>query len=465
MININIDQTIFKAYDIRGIYPQQIDEDIAYALGRGYATFIKKNNQEANFKIAVGSDMRLSSPAIKEKVIAALLDSGLDVDDIGLVSTPTFYFAVAYHGYGGGLQISASHNPKEWNGLKIVRRNAVPISGDSGIYEIRDIVLSEQFCPLAEKRGILNRKADMVSDEAENQYDFVGGTEFAKGIKKFKIAADASSGMGAMDMQVIFGKLACDLIKINFELDGNFPAHGADPMKGANTVQLQKAVLENKCDFGIIADGDADRYFFCDEKGEMLPQAILRGIMAEIELQNDPKAVVAYDIRPGKITKDIIDSCGGKAIITPVGHSLIKEEMIKNNAVFGGESSGHYFYKLPYGTFEAPMVLILKFLKFLSQQNKPFSEIVAPYKKYASSGEINIKVSNRDIITTKIQELKAEYSGGKQSFVDGLSVEYPDFWFNLRASNTEPLLRFTLEAKDKNIMEEKRDEILKTLQI
>jgi phosphomannomutase len=457
---MNIDQSIFKAYDIRGVYPDQINEAGAYAIGRAYATFFLQAK-----KIAVGSDMRLSSPALKAEVIRGLLESGLDVVDIGMASTPTFYFAVAKFGYDGGIQVSASHNPKEYNGFKIVRAAGVPVSKDSGIFAIRDIILNDGFLPPVETPGKLEKyPGDIVEQEVESQIAEVHMD--VKNIKPFTIVIDGSNGMGSVDMLELFKRLPqCKIIPMNFELDGTFPGHGgADPMKDQNTQALRERVVAEHADLGIAPDGDADRIFFFDEKGQLLPQAILRGLMAQIELAANPGATVAYDIRPGKITKDIIEELGGKSIITPVGHSIIKEMMIKNQAVFGGESSGHYFYRLPYGTFEAPMVLILKFLNYLSAQNKPLSEVVQPYKKYFNSGEINTVVAGATAVQQKIAEIREKYGDGTASEIDGLSVEYPDWWFNIRGSNTEPLLRLTVEARSQELMEEKRDELLKIIQ-
>ena len=455
---MNADPTIFKAYDIRGIYPDQLNEDIAYALARGYAAFIQNENPGKKLNIAVGSDMRISSPSLKAKVIAGLLDSGINVVDIGLVSTPTFYFAVAKFGYDGGLQISASHNPKQYNGLKIVRQQGIPVSKDTGIMAIKDIVDTEKFITDSPK-GELSAREDVVAAMVADQMSYVDFSD----IKPFRVAIDGSNAMGSVDMSGLFGKLPCTMLPVNFELDGTFPAHEADPMKPENTAELCQKVVAEKCDLGIAPDGDGDRIFFIDEKGEVLPQAILRGIMAQIELKEHPGATVAYDIRPGRITQDMIDEYHGKAVVTPVGHSLIKEAMIRENAIFGGESSGHYFYKLPYGTFESPVILVLKLLKYLSEQNKPFSEVVAPFKRYASSGEINIHSASREQGAAKIEELKEKYADGKQIFIDGVSVEYPDYWFNLRSSNTEPVIRFTLEARTQGIMEQKRDEIINFL--
>ena len=445
-----IDQSIFKAYDIRGIYPSQLDESLAYKLGRGYALFILKENPKAK-NIVVGSDMRISSPALKKELIKGLNDSGLDVIDIGLASTPTFYFAVAYYGYDGGIQVSASHNPKEYNGFKIVGKKSFPIGKNTGIFEIRDIIIKDEFVE-SEKKGKIIEKENILKDLIKDQ---LSGIDVSK-MKKLKIVADAANSMGALDMAEFFDNVPVDLVKINFELDGTFPSHEADPLKEENLELLKEKVRENKADFGITSDGDGDRYFFVDENGNLLRQEILRGIMAQIELSENPGATVAYDIRPGRITRDMIEEAGGKSVVTPVGHSLIKEIMIKNNMIFGGESSGHYFYKKHYGTFEMPVILVVKFLKFLSEKNMAFSEAVKQYQKYFHSGEINMKVKD---VSEKLKEIEEKYSGGKVIKIDGVTVEYSDWWFNVRGSNTEPVIRLNLEAKSKELMEEKTEEV------
>ena len=450
-----IDESIFKAYDIRGIYPSQLDEKTAYEIGRGYATFILKENPKAE-DIVVGSDMRISSPSLKKELIRGIIDSGLSVIDIGLVSTPTFYFAVGFYGYDGGIQVSASHNPKEYNGFKMVKEKSLPISKDTGIIEIKNIILDGSFVE-SEKKGEVVEKENVLDDLAVDQFSDLD----ISGIKKFKIVIDAANSMGALDMEEFFGKVPVELVKVNFELDGTFPSHEADPLKEENLELLKQKVIETGADFGISPDGDGDRYFFVDEKGNSLRQEILRGIMAQIELADNQGATVCYDIRPGRITKDMIDEMGGKSIVTPVGHSLIKEIMIKNDAIFGGESSGHYFYRKSYGTFEMPFVLVAKFLKFLSEKSAPFSEIVAPYKKYFHSGEINFKV---DSVQEKMDEIEKIYNDGKIIKLDGVTVEYSDWWFNLRGSNTEPVIRLNLEAKTKEIMEEKIKEVSDALQ-
>jgi phosphomannomutase len=454
-----MDKKIFKAYDIRGIYPDQLDEEAAYNIGKGFAAFLIDKTGKQKLKVAVGSDMRLSSPALKARVIDGLLESGLDVDDLGLVSTPTYYFVVAKFGYDGGIQVSASHNPRQFNGMKIVEKGGVALGKANGLMEIHDRIEHDQFAVASEQGMLLQREA-VVNDLIADQVSMVDISQ----IKPFKIVIDAMDAMGSTDMGPLFAKLPCEIVKMNFKPDGSFPAYrSADPMPAENMRVIRSRVVEEKADLGIAIDGDGDRYFFFDEKGEELPQAILRGLMAQIALQESPGATVIYDVRPGKITKDMIDEVGGKSIPAPVGHTIIKEWMIRENAVFGGESSGHHFFKLPYGTFEAPVLLVLRLLKHISEKGKSLSEIVAPYKRYSHSGEINLEMEDRAEIEAKIEEIKQKYSDGHQFYIDGLSVEYPEYWFSLRASNTEPMIRFTLEAVNPQLMAEKRDEILQLL--
>ena len=446
-----INEGVFKAYDLRGIYPSEIDEDFAYKLGRGFSTFVLEKNPLA-MSVVLGSDMRLSSPALRTEVERGILDSGLNVIDIGLSSTPTFYFAVAYYNYDSGIQVSASHNPKDYNGFKMVLTSGFPVSKNSGIMRIKEIMQSGAFVTKREP-GIIFKEEGVLEDLASEQLANVDMST----IKKFKIVIDASNAMGALDMEEFFKRVPGDIIKLNFDLDGSFPAHEADPLKEENLVALQRAVVENGADFGISIDGDADRYFLVDEKGDLLRQEILRGIMAQIELRRNPGEVVCYDIRPGRITRDMIEEMKGDPIVTPVGHSLIKEIMIENDAVFGGESSGHYFYREHYGTFEMPFLLVSRFLQFLSASDKTFSETVAPYKKYFHSGEINRKVADPQAVLAKLKE---QYKDGSLSEIDGITIEYPDFWFNVRTSNTEPLVRLNLESKSRELTDEKVKEVL-----
>jgi len=449
-----IDPSIFKSYDIRGVYPTQLDEEVAYKIGRAYGTFIQNENPGRQLTIVVGRDMRLSSLSLKEKLVAGLLDQGLNVVEIGLTSTPTMYFATAFYGYDGGVEISASHNPKEYNGFKLVRARAVPISSETGINTIRDLAIAANFIEPSTK-GILTEKQDVLTDLVKSEKE-EWSINFAN-IKPLTIVVDAANAMGAIDFEAFFQGLPVKLLKYNWELDGHLPSHEPNPLIEENLKVAQEAVVKEKADLGICPDGDNDRIFFIDEKGEVIRQEILRGLMAQSVLKDFPGAAVCYDIRPGRITKDLIEQAGGRAFVVRVGHSHIKEAMLKEGAVFGGESSGHYFYKFSYGTFESPAVLIWKFLEFISLQNKPVSQIIAPYRIYFNSGEINSEVKS---IPDTLAKIKEKYNDGELNEIDGITLTYPDFWFNVRGSNTEPLIRLTLEAKTKDLMEKKRDEVL-----
>lgn len=446
--------SIFKTYDIRGLYPTELDEDGAYKIGRAYAQLLQGENPGQKITVGVSRDMRLSGETLKNKLIAGLRDQGLDVVDFGLCSTPTFYFGVAYFKYQGGIQVSASHNPKDYNGFKMVRARAIPVSGETGIITIRDLALSGKFINPEFSKGQVTVRNDIL-DTLVTVMSQEWPVDFST-IKPFKIVVDAANSMGILDVVKMFENLPCEILKINFELNGSFPSHQPDPLAPENLLLAKQKVIETGADMAIVPDGDADRYFFIDEKGQEISQSIIRGLMAQLALKDHPGSAICYDIRPGRITRDMIQAVGGKASVTRVGHSLIKEQMLRENAVFGGESSGHYFYKLSCGTFEAPFILVWKFLEFVSQQKKPLSEIVAPYKIYFHSGEINSTVTDPK---AKIEMIKQKYADGQLNELDGITIEYPDFWFNVRPSNTEPLLRLALEAKTKEIMEQKRDEL------
>lgn len=454
-----INSSIFKAYDIRGIYKKDFDEQMAYNLGFAYIELkkkdIKKIKTNYKFKIIVGADMRLSSPIIKKYLIKGLTDAGADVIDIGIVSTPTFYFAVANYKYDGGIMVSASHNPKEWNGFKLVRSKAIPISGDTGIQFLQEQI-SNKNIPVKNKGEIIKKK-NIVKEEIK----FSLKHEQIKKIKPLKVITDTANGAGILYINELFKKLPVKIIKINSKLDGNFPAHEADPIKDENLKQLKQEVIKRKADLGITTDGDGDRIFFIDDKGELINQAIIRGLLAKLFLLEKPKAKIGFDVRPGKITEDLIKINGGKAIKTRVGHSLIKEQMLKENIYFSGESSGHFFINMPIGCFEMPSIMILKLLKEFSSKNIPISEQVAPYKKYFNSGEINQEVKDKEKI---FKLLEKKYIDGKINKLDGITVEYKNFWFNVRGSNTENKMRLNLEAIDKKTMEDKRDEVLKIIE-
>lgn len=452
---MDIPTSIFKSYDIRGVYPEELNEEMVRHIGAAYAQMIRQETGIARPKIVVGGDMRISTPSLKKALITGLILHGVEVVDVGLVSTPTFYFAVAFYKYDGGVQVSASHNPKQYNGLKMVRAGAAPIGKGNGMEEIER--LSHLQLPPTVPPGEVSSRKGILEDLMKAEVSDVKVSD----IKPLTVVVDGANAMGSLDLEAIFHGLPVKLVKLNFELDGNFPSHPADPLDPENLEQLSAAVVEHQADLGIAPDGDGDRYFFLDEKGVVIRQEILRGIMAQIALKEHPGATVCYDIRPGKITKDLIEQAGGKAIVTRVGHSHIKKAMLDAGAVFGGESSGHYFYQFPFGTFEAPAPLVLKFLVWVSQQDKPLSEAMRLYReKYSHSGEINSKVAD---VRAALARIKEKYADANISDLDGLSIEYPDFWFNVRGSNTEPLIRLNLEATSQQLMEEKRDEALEII--
>jgi len=447
-----INPEIFKAYDIRGIYNQDFNDQFAYKLGLAYGQMRQQETGKNKLTLAVGEDMRLSSPALKKELITGLIASGTDVVDIGLAATPTFYFAVANYNYDGGILVSASHNPKEYNGFKLVRERALPVGRDSGIFTLREKILAGKATP-ADTPGKITKREGVLADQVKHDLDYVD----LKLLKPFKVVIDPANAMGSLYFNELSKYIPGEIIKINWELDGTFPAHEADPFKKENIKELSKQVIVNKADLGIATDGDGDRIFFVDDKGEQVEPGILRAILCKIFLQDKPGAKIVYDIRPGKITPDIITANNGIPIVSVVGHSLIKEKMIATGAFFAGESSGHFFLNMPHGCYEVPVIVTLKILTELSQAKIPFSEYIKPYQKYFHSSEINSRVADP---VAKIKEIKEKYSDGQQNDADGISVEYPEFWFNVRPSNTEPLLRLNLEAVNEKTMQVKTKEII-----
>lgn len=452
---LEINPEIFKAYDIRGVYGKDFDNDLAYLLGKAYVA-LRKNDEDAKnitkLKIGVAYDMRISSPALKESLIRGLTEAGADVINLGLIATPTFYFAIGHYNYDGGIIISASHNPKEWNGFKLVRAKGIPVSGESGIEFLKEQMLANRFLPASEK-GLVSKNENSQVEALNYALSFLKD----KKIKPLKIVIDTANGMGATYLGQLFRELNLNINSINFPLNGNFPAHEADPLKEENLEQLKNEVKNIGADLGITTDGDGDRIFFVDNKGETINPAIIRGLLAKLFLIDKPGTKIGYDVRPGKITADLIKENGGIPVITRVGHSLIKEQMIKEDIYFAGESSGHFYFNGPAGCFEYPEVIIIKLLLLLSESGATVSEMIAPYKKYFHSGEINKSVSNKEAVFKRLEE---KYQDGEINLLDGVSVTYENFWFNVRGSNTEAKIRLNLEAISEEIMKKKRDEIL-----
>jgi len=449
---------IFKAYDIRGIYGRDFDDDLAYRLGQAYVEFRRQDPDgrgSKKLRIVVGCDMRLSSGNLKSSLIEGLLKAGADVIDIDLVSTPTFYFAVANYGYDGGLMISASHNPKEWNGFKVVRAKARPISGDTGLQDLLKLVTANKFSSPSEA-GQLSRQENVLEEEIKYALKQAN----VANIKPLRVVVDTANGMGSLYAERLFNLIPAELLPLNFELDGSFPAHEADPLKEENNRQLQAEIIKTKADLGIAIDGDGDRVFLLDNQGETINQAIIRGLLAKIFLKDKPSAKIGYDIRPGKITEDLIKENGGQAVKTRVGHALIKEQMLKEDIYFAGESSGHFYLNLEIGCFEMPSIMILKMLAEFSQSGQTVHDYLKPFHKYFLSGEINSEVKDKEVVIKKLGE---KYKDGQINKLDGLSVSFPDFWFNVRGSNTENKLRLNLEATSQELMKQKTDEILKLI--
>lgn len=450
---MNFNPSIFKAYDIRGVFDQDFNASFAYYLSLTYIDFLKKENQKLNkeqIKVVVGRDMRLSSPNILEYLIKGLRSAGADVLDIGLVSTPTFYFAVSYLNADGGLIVSASHNPKEWNGFKVVKEKSLPIGFETGLKWIRDNIKKTKDLSL---KGSYKKIENILDEQIKHDLSYVNTEK----IKNINIAADAANSMAAPYLLALGKNLPIKLSKLNFELDGTFPAHEADPLKEENLKELKTFIKNNPIDIGIATDGDGDRIFFLNELGELISPAIIRGVLAKLFLQEKPGSKICYDIRPGRITEDLILENGGIPIKTKVGHSLIKRQMIKEGAYFAGESSGHFFLNLDIGCFEMPVIMIAKLLNELSNSKLKASEYFSRYDKYFHSGEINRLVEDKEKV---MENIAKKYSDGEINRLDGVSVKYNDFWFNVRASNTENKIRLNLEAINKKTMIEKRDELL-----
>ena len=448
---MKITRHIFKQYDIRGLIDQEITPELAQALGKAYATWLSKQTGKDALSVVVGRDMRDSSMGYQEALMKGLVDSGVSVLDIGLVSTPAFYFGVGQLKADGGIQVSASHNPAEFNGFKLVRAKAGPVSGDTGIQDIADIIEQEAFAP-ADIPGSVEVVKGIPKLHVKFEIEFAGDGE----VKPFKLVADSGNGMGAQYLDLLFDELKLDVTKICWELDGTFPNHEANPFKDENVVDIKAKVKELGVDLGIATDGDGDRIFFIDNEGEVVEPAIIRGILAQVMLRKQPGATICYDVRPGKITEDMIREAGGKPVQTRVGHSLIKETMIESGAVYGGESSGHFFYQFPTGSYEGPVVAAVHILQELTRSGKSFSEFIKPLKRYVHSGEINFAVEDKQGMMGK---LKQHFSDGELNELDGITITYKDFWFNVRPSNTEPLLRLNLEAVDRATMEKRRDEV------
>jgi phosphomannomutase len=441
-----LDPKVFKAYDIRGIYPTELDEEGAYAIARAYAEQFEPK------RIAVGRDMRLSSPSISAAVVHGASDGGAEVRDVGMVGTEMLYFAVGELGLDGGVAVTASHNPKDYTGMKIVRRGALPVGGDSGLLDIRDRALSIRA--MAGAGPVMAEKVDIYPAFVDRVLSFVEIEE----IKPLKVVIDAGNGMAGAMLPPVLERLPIDAVRCFFEPDGSFPNHAPNPLLPENREFITGKVLEQRADLGIAFDGDADRCFFVDDTGEFVPGDFVTALLAELMLEKEPGAKIIYDVRASWAVPETVKRAGGIPLINRVGHAFIKHRMREDDAVFAGEVSGHYYFR-DFSQADSGTIPALLMLELVSKRGKPLSEILRPLREhYFITGEINTPVED---VALKLQELKEHFSSqGEISHLDGISITAPDWHMNVRPSNTEPLLRLNLEALDRDLMEGKRDEAL-----
>ncbi len=444
---MKINPGIFKAYDIRGIYPTQLDEDAAYAIGRAFATFLGVDT------VIVGRDMRQSGPQMFEAVTNGLMDQGVDVINIGMVSTDQYYFACATLGQAG-MMVTASHNPKEYNGFKMVKKMPQLLSGDSGIQDLRRIIETDTFAPQPARRGTMIEK-----DFSEDFVNYVLGLIDVEVLAPLKVFADTGNGMVGPILKRVYERLpSIQLTGMYLDPDGSLPNHGLDPLQPENRAELQRRVVAEGGDIGFAFDGDGDRFFTIDDRGGFVSGDFMTALMGQYFLEKYPGAKILYDVRASWAVPDLISAAGGAPLMERVGHAFIKARMDKEKAVFAGEVTGHYYFK-DFFFADSGIVPSLIILEMLSKKKAKLSDLLQPLEaRYFISGEINTRISGD--VQAKMKELAETFKDGQVKWFDGVSVTYTDWHFNVRPSNTEPLLRLNLEAKSKALMEEKRDRII-----
>jgi phosphomannomutase len=452
-----IDPGIFKAYDVRGLYPSQIDEDVAHRVGRAFARVLaeqKDGRSPAGMRLAVGFDMRLHSPALAEAFGRGLVDEGCEVLDIGLVGTEMVYYAVGSRGLDGGVSVTASHNPKEWAGFKLVREGAIALSGDRGIQDVRRIAESQNSAASANGGRIASE--DVYDEFRQHVLGFIDPTV----IRPMEVVLDGGNGMAGRMIGPILDSFPITGERLYFEPNGEFPGHEPNPLLEENRKLIIDTVLDKGAELGIAWDGDADRCFFIDDQGEFVPGDFLTALLAESILEKEPDATILYDVRASRAVPETIERNGGRAVVNRVGHAFFKTRMREEGAAFAGEVSGHYYFR-NFWCADTGVIPALLVLELLSVRGKKMSELLAPYRsRYFISGEINSTVKDQH---AKIEELAERYSDGEQSRLDGLSVDYESWHFNVRPSNTEPLLRLNLEGSTKKEMETRTDEVLRVI--
>jgi phosphomannomutase len=444
-----LDPKVFKAYDVRGIYPDELDEAGAEAIGRAYVEQFEPR------RMAVGRDMRLSSPAMQEALVRGAVAAGADVVDLGLVGTEMVYFAVGSLGLEGGAMVTASHNPKEYTGMKLVRRGALPVGGESGLLDVRDRALASNNLLQALSEGSVEAH-DIWPAYVERVLSFVDGSA----LKPLKVVIDAANGMAGAMLPPVLERLPIETVRCYFEPDGSFPNHEPNPLLPENREFIVRRTLEEGADLGVAFDGDADRCFFVDDTGEFVPGDFVTALFAASVLEKEPGAKIIYDVRASRAVPDTIERAGGEALVNRVGHAFIKARMRSDDAAFAGEVSGHYYFR-DFSQADSGVVPFLLMLELVSKRGRRLSEILAPFRaRYFITGELNTPVPD---VALKLQELKERYADGRVSHLDGISVDFDDWHFNVRPSNTEPLLRLNLEATSQELMERKRDEVLEVI--
>ena len=449
---MQINAGIFKAYDIRGLYPGEINETVAREIGRGFATYLKAS------QVGVSRDMRVSSPAIAAAFIDGVRQQGTHVVDYGMLPTDVMYFAVVNDGLEGGAQITASHNPGQYNGIKMVRAEALPLSGDAGIGDIRDMIAADRLPPPAATPGRLTTR-DLVSPYVEKVMSFIDPAI----IKPFTVVLDAGSGMAGLVAPPMFDRLPCRTTRLCFTIDGTFPNHEANPLIEENRRDITAEVVRQNADIGIAWDGDADRCFFIDGSGEFISGDFITALLAEAFLLKYGPATVIYDLRASHAVRDIVAKYGGRALMNRVGHAFIKQRMRQEDGIFAGEVTGHYYFRDFYYA-DNGFIPALLILELMSKKNQSLRDLLQPFReRYFISGEINTKLASIDEVPKKLAAIEARYKDAQIAKMDGISIDYPDWHCNVRGSNTEPLLRLNLEAESPEMMEKKRDEVLEVI--
>ncbi|HET6898942.1 MAG TPA: phosphomannomutase/phosphoglucomutase, partial [Vicinamibacteria bacterium] len=447
-MSFTVDPGIFKAYDVRAIYPAQINGEVARRVGRAFIDYLGG----APKRIAVGRDVRLSSPEIAGSFIEGARSEGAEITDIGVVGTDMMYFHVASQDLDGGAIITASHNPKEYNGIKMVRRGALALSGDAGIKEIKEAIMAGRFADKGTREGKVVSRT--ISDEyADHCLRFI---DVAR-VPRIKAVLDTGNGMGAIGASAIFKRLPVDLVKMYFDLDGTFPNHPPDPLEEPNRREIMERVAAVGAQIGMAWDGDADRCFFIDDTGDFVPGDFVTALLGESFVRKVPGSKIVYDVRASRAVRDRVQAAGGTALMNRVGHAFIKKRMRDENALFGGEVSGHFYFRDNWYA-DNGMIPALLVLELLGREGRKLSELLAPLRaRYFITGEINSKVAD---VAGALRRIEERYGDAEITKMDGVSVDYPDWHFNVRPSNTEPLLRLNLEAYSQADMVRRRDEVL-----